>query len=155
MASNFYRARKNRLIYAFVCPTKKQFYIWHCLEESLDETYRHHVKGRRDATRAFMDAVKPHRPCVFVLEELPRATIPKAYAHVLVWMKIMMEQGYTSFNYETSIEQAEHLYYEQNERYLERRECDMNDLLVCDRCEKPVFKNMPCPFYGSRVPTKK
>lgn len=148
----FYRKTEDRLIYAFVSPTDKAFYIGHCLSESLDETYRHHSKGRRYFSRALMESIYPRRPCMFVLEETPRCTIPKAYVHILVWIRILTENGYTCFNPQETIEQSQDLFYEQNKRYEERKNHDLSALLSCEKCVKPTYRKQTCERHSSYIP---
>ena len=56
------------VIYVLLSPSRKSFFINHSLKSSLFETYRHHIKGRRDGSREFIQQLQPTRPCLFVME---------------------------------------------------------------------------------------
>ena len=141
-----YRRKEDRLIYAFVSPVDKICYVNHCRKEALRETYRHHTNGERYCTERFMKAVHPHRPCVFVLEELTNISIAKAYRYVLVWTRLLLENGYQSYNYQTTVDQANDLLFETERLYLQRKETSLQAVLSCEKCPVKVYKKCECEF---------
>lgn len=141
-----YHRKEDRLIYVFVSPIDKICYVGHCKKDSLRETYRHHTRGRRYCTQRFMMAVQPHRPCMFVLEELPNITIAKAYRYVLAWTKALIDDGYASYNFPTIIDQTKDLLWETKLLYQQRKGIPLNDLISCEKCPVRVYKKTECPF---------
>ncbi len=149
--NGFYTKRENRIIYVLFSPDKKLFYINHCLKHSLKETYRHNFKGRRISTRHFIDFLKPSRPCLFVLEELPQTTIPEANNYLLVWLKILLENNYISFNNPKIIEQSKQLYFQNKRLYEERKYRNLQDIFSCENCMMPKYKNQICKRHNSET----
>ena len=139
-----YHRKEDRLVYAFVSPVEKLCFVYHCRSDALRETYRHHINGERYCTQRFMEAVQPHRPCVFVLEELPNISIAKAYRYVLVWIKILMDNGYVCYNYPKIINQAKELLWETQLMYLQRKDTPLADLMSCEKCSVRVYKKQEC-----------
>lgn len=93
-----------------------------------------------------MKAVHPHRPCVFILEELLNISIAKAYRYVLAWIRILRENGYECYNYPTTLEQANDLLFETERLYLQRKEASLQDVLSCEKCPVKVYKKRKCAF---------
>lgn len=145
-----YHRKEDRLIYVFVSPVDKKCYVGHCKKDSLRETYRHHTKNRRYCTQRFMESVQPHRPCMFVLEELHQITISKAYRYILAWIKILMDNGYVSHNYPKIINQANAMLWETQLLYQQRKENPLTDLMLCDKCPVRVYKKKECPSWKAR-----
>ena len=141
--SNFYNKKEHRAIYILVSPTEKSFHINHCLVESVRETYRHNIKGRRYATQKFISDIQPDRPCLFVLEEI-ETTISDAYKHVLVWIKILMENGYKCYNYKATIDATKELHAKTEKLYMDRKDTDLTELLCCENCLVKVYNRIEC-----------
>lgn len=145
-----YQRKEDRLIYVFVSPVDKVFFVHHCRKDALRETYRHHIHGRRYCTQRFMVAVQPHRPCAFVLEELSQITIAKAYRYILAWIKILMDHGYVCYNYPKIINQANAMLWETKLLYLQRKDFPLTELISCEKCPVRVYKKKECPFWKAR-----
>lgn len=141
--SNFYNKKEHRAICILVSPTEKSFHINHCLVESVRETYRHNIKGRRYATQKFISDIQPDRPCLFVLEEI-ETTISDAYKHVLVWIKILMENGYKCYNYKATIDATKELHAKTEKLYMDRKDTDLTELLCCENCLVKVYNRIEC-----------
>lgn len=141
-----YRIEKeDRVVYAFTSPVDKVCFVFHCRKDSIRETYRHHTSQRRCCSERFMHIVEPHRPCMHVLEEIPRVTEVRAYRYVLAWMRILMEQGYTCYNYQGQIDQANDLLWSTQKLYDARRDECLGNLLSCAQCQVRVYKRERCP----------
>ena len=135
---------KTDVIYILLSQSKKLFMILRGSKDSLRETYRHHLKGRRLTTEWFIKSLSPERPCLFVLEEID----PEEEANLLVvWLKILLDQGYISCNHPDIIEQTEHLYMENMLAYNKRKSTDLSTILTCEKCLVPVYKSKSCPHY--------
>ncbi len=139
--------RKDRVIFALFSPDKKYFYINQCLKSSLRETYRHNMKSRRTSSELFINTIKPNRPCLFVLEELPNATQNETYNHLLVWLKILLENNYTSFNNEPTITSAKRISPRNLPLYEKRKRTNLKLITACERCLVSVYKNQTCVNY--------
>ena len=139
----FYNKKERRAIYILLSPTGKSFLINHCLVGSVRETYRHNIKGRRYATQKLISDIQPDRPCLFVLEEI-ETTISDAYKHVLVWIKILMENGYKCYNYKAIIEATKELHTKTEKLYLERKDTNLTDLLCCENCLVQSYNRVEC-----------
>lgn len=141
-----YHRKEDRLIYVFVSPVDKICYVGHCKKDSIRETYRHHTKNRRYCTQRFMEATQPHRPCMFVLEELPNISIAKAYRYILAWIKILMDNGFGCYNYHKVIDQTKDLLWETELLYQQRKDMPLTKLMLCEKCPVRVYKKKACPF---------
>ena len=152
MSKAKYRTEKaDHIIYAFTSPVDKKCFVWHCLKDSVRETYRHHTRLRRCCSERFMHAAEPHRPCMHVLEEMPRVTEVRAYRYVLAWMRILMEQGYTCCNYQGQIDQANDLLWSTQKLYDARKDECLGNLLSCAQYQVSVYKREQCPFLESEM----
>lgn len=149
-----YRTREDRLIYALVSPCDHHVWINHCLSSALQEIYRHNIKGRRYASHRFFDALDAPRPCLFVLEDLPRSTIHEAYGLILAWIRVLTENGYQCFNYQTILDYAQDLNDKNRARYEERKNLNVQELLACDKCMKPTYKRVTCDRYDALIERK-
>lgn len=142
-----YTKRESRIIYILFSPTKNIFYINHCLKTSIKEVYRHNIKGRRALTKNFIEEIKPHRPCLFILEELKNSTRAEANKLVLVWLKILIENGYKSYNNPKFINLTNHLYFYNQRLYEERKNTKLEQMFLCENCFIPNYKNIICKKY--------
>lgn len=149
MKAKYRTEKEDRVVYVFTSPVDKKCFVFHCRKVSIRETYRHHIHYERYCSERFMRAVEPHRPCMYVLEELPKITAVRAYRYVLVWMRILMEQGYTCYNYQTQINQANALLWSNQKLYDVRRDECSKELMSCERCQVSVYKRTRCPFLKS------
>ena len=98
-----------------------------------------------------MHAAEPLRPCMHVLEEVPHVTEVRAYRYALAWMRILMEQGYTCYNYQEQIDQANDLLWSTQKLYDTRKNVCLDELLSCERCQVRVYKRERCPFLESKM----
>ncbi len=149
--NDIHRKREDRSIYALVSPSDRSVWINHCKKSALLETYRHNVKGRRYASKRFFDALHALRPCLFILEDLPKSTIHEAYGHILAWIRVLMESGYRCFNYQTTIERSQDLNFKNQQKYEERKNINVQDLLSCDKCMKPTYKRVTCDRFEALI----
>lgn len=136
----------NDVIYILLSYAKKVFLVLRGHKDSLRETYRHHLAGRRFVSKNFVESLLPERPCIFILEEID----PEDEANLLlVWLKIMEDQGYISCNHPDIIEQAEHLYIDNMVAYNKRKTTDLSKILNCEKCLIPTFKKKTCVRYST------
>lgn len=145
--SDFYNKREDRVIFVFLSPFSKSFYINHCVKSSLKETYRHNIKGRRLSTKRFLNDLNSVRPCLFVLEELQNTTNSEACNYLYVWLKIFLENEYISFNHPKTISYAEHLYFQNQELYETRKHINPEIIMSCNSCAMPIYNNQICNKY--------
>ena len=143
--------KEDRVIYAFTSPVDKKCFVWHCRKDSIRDTYRHHTRPRRYCSERLMRAVEPHRPCMHVLEEVPQVTEVRAYRYVLAWIRILMEHGYTCYNHQGQIDQANDLLWETQKLYDARRDECLDELLSCEWCQVRVYKRAQCPFLENEI----
>ena len=143
-------------IYLLLSPTAKKFLVSYCNKENIRETYRHNLKGRRDASRAFIQEISPERPCLFVLETF-HGTVRQATNLMIVWTKIFMEKGYESYNRAELLEMVDNLYLDTKIEYDNRRNMEIGQLISCDKCIIPTYNYTTCskyPFSESDCTTK-
>lgn len=134
---------RERVIYILLSPNDQKFLVGHCLKESLSETYRHNLKGRRDASKEFILELYPERPCLFILEEI-KGTVYEATNLLLVWMKIFIEKGYQNYNREILKEMTDNLYFDTKKQYEIRKLIDLKELIECSKCKMPKYKGSIC-----------
>lgn len=136
--------QKQEVVYVLISLSRRTFLIAHGTKESLCETYRHHLKLRRDFSKNFIESIAPERPCLFILEEID----PKNPANLLiVWLRILREKGFASFNSSTLIEYSEYLYIDNMMAYEQRKDTDLSEILCCNSCLIPTFKRKTCASY--------
>ena len=131
-------------IYVLLSPSQKGFFINHSSKSSLFETYRHHIKGRRDGSQEFIQQLQSTRPCLFVMEELRGITKREAYHYMLVWAKILQDHGYKCFNDEFLIERSNELYIWNQLLYRERKATEIEKMFSCENCLVPSYRNFRC-----------
>lgn len=141
--NDFYNSKDNRTIYVLLSPTDKIFYINQCLRTSVNETYRHNIKGRRASSKKFIDEISPQRPCIFILEN-GYLTKSEAYIFMLIWIKIFLENGYACFNSQKIIDQAINLNNANKQLYDNRKQLNLNSIISCNKCFIPIYKNIVC-----------
>ena len=133
-----------QVIYVLINKSKRTFIIAKGTTETLRETYRHHLRGRRLFSQEFIQSTELERPCLFVLEEIP---FDEKANLLLVWLRILRENGYISFNGEDIIEQSEILYIDNNLAYQKRKNSDLEELFSCKNCVIPTYKKKMCVQY--------
>lgn len=141
--------QKPEVVYALISKKKKSFFIAQGTKETLRETYRHNIKGRREYTQHFIESISPERPCLFILEEID----PNEQANLmLVWLRILRENGFTSFNSDCLIEYSENLYYDNEIAYQKRKNVDLSQLFDCCNCLVPTYNKVTCEGHPSYIP---
>lgn len=133
--------KENQVIYVFVNKQKKTFFITHGTEKTLRETYRHHIKMRRNLSAKFISNCGSIRPCLFVLECInPEEKINL----MLIWLRILRENGFESSNHPNLIEMSEDLYFDNKIAYEKRKDIDLTSIFSCEKCLVPFLKKTPC-----------
>lgn len=133
--------KENQVIYALVNKQKKTFFITHGTEKTLRETYRHHIKMRRNLSAKFISNCGSIRPCLFVLERInPEEKINL----MLIWLRILRENGFESSNHPNLIEMSENLYFDNKIAYEKRKDIDLTSIFSCEKCLVPFLKKTPC-----------
>ena len=140
-------SRENRAIYLLLSYDRKCFYINHGLQSTLINTYRKIVRGERESSRAFIESLSPERPCFFLLNNLNDSTEHEAYMHMIVWLKVLLEKGYTSYNSDEIIRFTNPLWDECSPLYECKKQVDLDFLTSCDNCLLPKYKGRLCPKY--------
>lgn len=135
--NGFYNTKETRVIYVLLFPAEKVFYINQCTKTSIKETYRHHLKGRRLSTKKFIQYNKNLQPQLFIMEELNDITKATAYGYVLVWLKILLENQYTSYNAQETKKQSTELYFNNRRLYEERKDVRLEELFSEQNCFLP------------------
>lgn len=146
MKNNGRNITRKDVIYILLSKSKRCFIIARGAEETLRETYRHHLKKRRDFSENFIKNIEPERPCLFVLE---RVAAEENVNLLLVWLRILRENRLTSFNSKDLIEQSERLNFDNKKAYEQRKDFDISGITACENCLIPTFKNQTCPNYLS------
>lgn len=149
MKAKFRTEKEDRVVYAFTSLVDKICFVFHCRKASIRETYRHHTHYERYCSERFMHAVEPYRPCMHVLEEISNVTAVRAYRYVLAWMRVLIEYGYTCYNFQGQIDQANDLLWETQKLYDVRKDECLDELMSCERCQVRAYKREQCPFCKS------
>ena len=123
------------------------FYINFCRENSLRETFGHNAEGRRTCSKKFIEAIKPARPCLFVLEKISNLTSREALNYQIIWLKILLEKGFTSFNNQEIIDCTKQLNHKNKQLYDKRKNTNLALITACERCMIPTYKKQTCSFY--------
>lgn len=139
--------RKDRAIFLLCSPDKKYFYINHCSKNTLREVYRHNIRGRIESSEHFINTIKPNRPCLFELENLPNSTLNEAYNRILIWQKILLDNGHTSCNHEPLIKAAQQLAPRNVPLYEERKDTNLTAITSCEKCLAATYNKQICPYY--------
>lgn len=143
-----------RIIFMLLSPFGKKFFIGHCKEGALRETYRQNLKSRRQLTSRFISEIYPERPCVFVLERVD-CTTDFAMNLTVAWTKIFVENGYQSYNKGGLQEMSKNLYIDTQALYDKRKNVDIREITACKNCSIPRFNRETCeryPFEKEDVP---
>lgn len=141
--------QKPEVVYILLSKEKKTFIIARGTKETLRETYRHHIKMRREFTQHFIESISPERPCLFILEDID----PEDEANLLlIWLRILRENGFTSFNSECIIEYSENLYYDNEVAYRQRKDTDLAGIFDCKNCLVPTYNKVTCEGHPSYIP---
>ena len=136
------KRKENQVVYILLNKAKKSFFIAQGTEETLRETYRHHLKMRREYSEKFIADCGAERPCLFILERIA----PDEQANLLlVWLRILCENGYACANSPVLIEMSEHLYIDNKNAYNARKSTDLSELLRCAGCLVPTYNKQTCP----------
>ena len=140
---------KCEVVYVLLSKQTNSFFISRGTEETLRETYRHHIKLRRYYSEEFIKSIAPERPCLFVLERID----PDNSADILiVWLRILRENGFVSFNHKTLIEYSENLYYDNEVAYRQRKDTDLSQIFDCKNCLVPTYNKVTCEGHPSYIP---
>lgn len=141
--NNFYTQKKDRIIYILLSPREKIFHINHCTKTSLEQTYREIFNEKRYATNKFIKKIKPDYACLFMIEET-NSSISDTYKIILVWIKILIENGYESYNYQKTIEASKTLSPANKILYDARKNISLEQMFSCKNCVVPFYKNKKC-----------
>ena len=136
------KRKENQVVYILLNKTKRSFFIAQGTEETLRETYRHHLKMRREYSEKFIADCGSERPCLFILERIA----PDEQANLLlVWLRILQENGYVCLNSPVLIEMSEHLYIDSQIAYDKRMGTNLSSVLRCEGCLVPTYNKQTCP----------
>lgn len=136
--------QKSKSVYILLSKPKRTFFIATGPTETLRETYRHHIHGRRITSKNFINSIVPKRPCLLIIEEID----PKEKANLLlVWLRILRENRFTCFNHPDLIEMSEHLYLDNKIAYEARKSKTISELLACNNCPIPTYNKETCTHF--------
>lgn len=138
------KKKDGQVVYILLNKKNRQFFIARGAENTLRETYRHHLKMRRDYSKDFVKACLPERPCLFILERID----PECEENLmLIWLRIFLDNGYTCHTHSDIIDAAHTLYLTNQLAYDKRKDTDLSKLLSCDNCILPIYNRTCCPDY--------
>lgn len=132
------------VIYIPMSLSKKCFFIARGRKDTLRETYRHHLQKRRSNSLSLIEHIAPERPCLFILEEIHTDEPDNL---MLVWLRILREHGFESFNSPEIIELSEHLYFDNQMAYDKRKDINLENVLTCSNCQLPSYNRTVCVHY--------
>lgn len=140
------KQKENQVVYVLLSKSKRSFFMACGTEDTLRETYRHHIKKRRKHSLRFLSDCAPERPCLFILERInPEEDVNL----LLVWLRILRENGYTCLNHSDMIEDSESLFINNKAAYNKRKDTDLSKLLSCEGCLVPKYNEITCPHYST------
>lgn len=139
--------KENQVVYILLHKKTKRFFIAAGTEETLRETYRHHVNLRRDRSRQFVLDCAPERPCLFILERIDPET---GINYMVVWLRILRENGYEPYIPEYFIDMSDHLYIDNQLAYNQRKDTDLEQKFSCESCLVPSYRDQPCTLPPSK-----
>lgn len=142
--------KEERVIYLLLSPDKRKFYINHCVKGSLQETYRHNLKGRRESSKAFIDELYPKRPCLLILETA-FCTTYEATNLQIIWIKIFLDHGFKCYNHPDFIDMANDLYFDSRHRFAERNNLEIQKIIGCENCQMPIFNRTACQYFTGKL----
>lgn len=150
-----YKDVKNRVIFLMRSPKSKEFFVGHCLPNSLMPIFRQHWSGDRNYTDKCFIALKNEgiHPCLTILEEV-FATPVEAYRYVIAWTKIFEDAGYINLNKGNISDYLEDLYDNSLAIYKERRDKNLKEICDCRSCLVANYNRKQCPYCTCGVANK-
>ena len=143
----FYTLKENRVIYAFLSPDRNCFYINSCRENTIRETYRHNMKGRRYFSENFISTIAPDRPCMFILEKC-FITEAEAYRHIVAWVKVFLDKDYIPYNFEGTLMHACEMLDETLAIYNQIKSINIKELITCSNCVVKNYSKKLCDNFN-------
>lgn len=151
-----YKEAKHRIIFLLRSPKTKEFFVGHCLPNSLLPIFRQHWSGDRLYTdKCFLSLKKEGlHPCLTVLEEV-YATPVEAYRYVIAWTKIFVDAGYISLNTGNISCYIEDLQEDALRFFEDRRDKNLEEICDCKSCLVTNYNRKACPFCTCATPIKR
>lgn len=143
------KQKEGQVVYVLLNKKAKSFFIAAGSENTLRETYRHHMNGRRDRSRQFVLDCAPDRPCLFILERIDPET---GINYMIVWLRILLENGYTAYIHPDFIDMSAHLYMYNQAAYEARKDIDLERKFACEGCCVPDYRGQSCALRPSSKP---
>ena len=85
----------------------KALFVGKTTSPRISAVYSRHRCGSVAATRGILDQAE--RPTLHILEQV-ECTGAEAYRHVLAWIHLFQQAGYSSINHEATVASSEYLY---------------------------------------------
>lgn len=144
-----YTEIKNRTIFVLMSPITKEFYVGYTLRHNMRSTYKDHYIGAKHKTADMVSCLKHDnfKPCCFALETLD-CTKVEAYNRVVVWTKILMENGYENLDKGDTICYANDLLDKNIPLYEERKNVSLEEYFDCKNCLFPDYGRQTCRYKG-------
>lgn len=146
---------KNRVIFLLRSPKTKEFFVGHCLTNSLMPIFRQHWSGDRNYTDECFTALKKEglHPCLTVLEEV-YATPVEAYRYVIAWTKIFVDAGYVNLNTGNLSCYIEDMMEDSVDVYEKNKDRNLEEICDCKACLVAHYNRNLCPYCSGDVPIK-
>ena len=150
-----YKDMKNRVIFLLRSPKTKEFFVGHCLTNSLMPIFRQHWSGDRNYTDECFTALKKEglHPCLTVLEEV-YATPVEAYRYVIAWTKIFVDAGYVNLNTGNLSCYIEDMMEDSVDVYEKNKDRNLEEICDCKACLVAHYNRKLCPCCSGDVPIK-
>ena len=140
-----YKQIEDRVIYSLHSPVGNDCYIGHCRKDLLKDVYKDHCRGERYKTAAMTADLKARglRPCLHILYEVS-CTKVEAYRHVIVWSKILRDNGYRNLDQGNVSCYVDDMLPDTLSVYNRHRNATLDDLLRCDNCIVKMYARKLC-----------
>ena len=144
-----YTEIKNRTIFVLMSPITKEFYVGYTLRHNMRSTYKDHYIEAKYKTADMVSCLKHDgfKPCCLALESLD-CTKVEAYNRVVVWTKILMENGYENLDKGDTVRYANDLLDKNIPLYEERKNVSLEEYFDCQNCLFPDYGRQMCRYKG-------
>lgn len=144
-----YTELKKHTVFVLTHPFTKEFYVGYTLSHNMRSTYKDHYIEAKYKTANMVACLKRDgfKPCCFALETLD-CTKVEAYNRVVVWTKILMENGYEKLDKGDTISYANDLLDKNIPLYEERKNVSLEEHFNCQNCLFPDYGRQMCRYKG-------
>lgn len=148
--SHAYSDKADRTVYALTDEKKKLFYIDFTLSHRLRKEYSEHLNLYNIYTCPYIIkmAFEGERPCMHILERVNESKV-QCFSRVIVWNKILTENGYSAMVESSVTEYARNLNQENLKLYFVLKSLNIGKILSCKNCAVVYYNRHRCPNYKS------